>query len=195
MQQSTHFPPVSSSTPFYQPLCSSQTCLSPVFTVLQRLFELPCHFESVGNFSLCRSHTAVRASSGFDFKTSTLSTVPFQSLKAHSANPLAHPLSISPSPITIAHLPLSQRTHSFDSPYQPSTHPFSESFSEFYCVRARCTCVFTSFFRWWKVGHGLGLVFEVIVNSDADVAMFGGGTWSRASWQDAYSILWCSGSY
>jgi hypothetical protein len=34
-----------------------------------------------------------------------------------------------------------------------------------------------------RFGHGLGLVFEVAVGSDVDVAMFGGGTWSRASWQ------------
>ena len=34
MQQSTGFLPVSSSTLFYQPLCSSPACLSPVFTVL-----------------------------------------------------------------------------------------------------------------------------------------------------------------
>ena len=86
-------------------------------------------------------------------------------------------------------------SHSFDSPCQPSTHPFLESFLEFYCVHAQCTCIFASFFWWWKVGHGLGLGFWGCLWHNMDIALFEGGTWSRSSWQMPYSIHWCLGSY
>ena len=96
MQQATQFPPVSPSTPFYQPLCSSLACLLPAFTVLQQPFKSPVILRAWESFFLqvlycCLSSIWLRV------QDLNLSTVCFQSLKAHHADSLVHPLSSSRS--------------------------------------------------------------------------------------------------
>jgi hypothetical protein len=46
-----------------------------------------------------------------------------------------------------------------------------------------------------RFGHRLGLVVGVVLDNDADIAMFGGGTWSSASRWMHTPISWCSGSH
>jgi len=124
-------PPVSPSTPFYQPLCSSPTCLSPVIIVLQQLFKLPCHFESVGIFS-CVSDILP-----FELPLALKSRLqPVHCLLPVIEGTLCRFTCTSPPNLSIAHHtshihPLSWCTHSFDSPCQPSIHPFSEFFTVF----------------------------------------------------------------
>ena len=101
----------------------------------------------------------------------------------------------SPSPIIITHLFTFSTLPFFWQPMSTIYQSLFSVFLEFYCVRARCTCIFSSFFQWWKVSHGLGLGFWGCLWHDADVPLFEGGTWSRSSWQMSYSIHWCSGSY
>jgi len=83
-----------------------------------------------------------------------------QDLSAHCSLPVfegpLHPLH-PPKP--------SLDTPILDSLYRLSTHPFSEFFTEFYSVRARCTCVFTNFFRWWKVRSWDRFRVEVVVDA------------------------------
>jgi len=136
VKQSTQFPPVSPSTPFYQPLCSSPTCLSPVFIILQQLFKLPCHFESVGIFS------CVGDILPFELPPASKSRLqPFHCPLPVIEGTLCRFTCTSPPNLSIPHHtshihPLSRYTHSFDSPCQPSIHPFSEFFTVFYSVCA-----------------------------------------------------------
>ena len=141
MQQSTRFLPVSSSTLFYQPLCSFLTCLSTVFTVLQRFFEPPCHSRAWEIF-LCVGRTLL-------FELPPASTSRRQSVHCplpvfEGTHPLAHPSQPLHPPIIITH-PFALSTLPFFC--QPMSTIYPSLFRVFFRV-SQCPC--TMHMRFYK---------------------------------------------
>jgi hypothetical protein len=126
------------STPRNQPLCPSPTCLPPVFTMLQQLFKLLCCLESMGIV--------------FFVDVTLPSELPLASSSRLQSVHCLLPVSEGTFPLYLP-IPHNHHTsaHFLKAPILLTAHidhlpiPF-RVFSVFYSGRARCTCIFTSFF-------------------------------------------------
>jgi len=120
------------------------TCVYHVTTT----FQVTLSFWECGNLFLCRCYTAVRAPSGFEFKTSTCplsaSSLWRPTMQIHLCTPSLHP----PPPITIAHPP-TFLTHPFF--WQPMSTIYPSLSEPFLVSVHNAHAFFMFFFRWWKV--------------------------------------------